>query len=66
VKMRDLSLTLFAWTGIPATRYGRQTGRFGGASTLGLLRLVTDEGLEGHACLGSAMRPATTSAATSR
>jgi L-alanine-DL-glutamate epimerase-like enolase superfamily enzyme len=59
VKIRDLSLALFAWPGIPATTYGRHTGRFEGQSTLGLLRLVTDEGLEGHAFLGSAMRPAT-------
>ncbi|MGH7355650.1 MAG: enolase C-terminal domain-like protein [Candidatus Rokuibacteriota bacterium] len=59
MKIRDLSLTLFAWTGIPPTTYGRHTGRFEGKSTLGLLRLVTDGGPEGHAFLGSAMRPAT-------
>lgn len=58
MKITDLSLTLFAWEGIPATSYGRHTGRFGGQSQLGLLRLVTDQGLEGHAFLGSAMRGA--------
>jgi L-alanine-DL-glutamate epimerase-like enolase superfamily enzyme len=58
MKITDVTLTLFAWEGIPATRYGRHTGQFGGQSQLGLLRLVTDEGLEGHAFLGSAMRGA--------
>ena len=58
MKITDVTLTLFAWTGIPATTYGRHTGRFGGASQLGLLTLRTDEGVEGHALLGSAMRGA--------
>jgi L-alanine-DL-glutamate epimerase-like enolase superfamily enzyme len=58
MKITDVSLTLFAWKDIPATSYGRHTGRFSGASDLGLLTLRTDEGLEGHAFLGSAMRPA--------
>jgi L-alanine-DL-glutamate epimerase-like enolase superfamily enzyme len=46
-------LTLFAWDGIPATTYTRYTGTLQGASQLGLLRIVTDQGLEGHAFLGS-------------
>ena len=58
MKITDVSLTLFAWTGIPATTYGRHTGRFGGASQLGLLTMRTDDGVEGHAFLGSAMRSA--------
>jgi L-alanine-DL-glutamate epimerase-like enolase superfamily enzyme len=58
MKITDVSLTLFTWTGIPPTQYGRHTGRFGGTSELGLLRLLTDEGIEGHAFLGSAMRSA--------
>jgi hypothetical protein len=58
VKITDLTLTLFAWEGIPPTQYGRHTGRFGGSSQLGLLALRTDDGLEGHAFLGSAMRGA--------
>jgi L-alanine-DL-glutamate epimerase-like enolase superfamily enzyme len=58
MKITDVTLTLFAWSGIPATTYGRHTGRFSGSSDLGLLTLRTDEGLEGHAFLGSAMRPA--------
>jgi L-alanine-DL-glutamate epimerase-like enolase superfamily enzyme len=58
VKITDVTLTLFAWTDIPSTQYGRHTGRFGGQSQLGLLRIMTDEGLEGHAFLGSASRSA--------
>ena len=58
MKIVDVTLTLFAWPGIPPTMYGRHTGRFGGESQLGLLTLRTDDGLEGHAFLGSAMRGA--------
>jgi L-alanine-DL-glutamate epimerase-like enolase superfamily enzyme len=58
MKITDVSLTLFRWSDIPATRYGHHTGRFGGESQLGLVTIATDEGLEGHAFLGSAMRGA--------
>jgi len=58
VKIIDVDLTLFAWDDIPVTQYGRHTGKFGGASQLGLLRVATDAGIEGHAFLGSAMRGA--------
>jgi L-alanine-DL-glutamate epimerase-like enolase superfamily enzyme len=58
VKITDVTLTLFAWGGIPPTTYGRHTGRFSGSSQLGLLAIQTDDGVEGHAFLGSAMRGA--------
>jgi L-alanine-DL-glutamate epimerase-like enolase superfamily enzyme len=58
MKISDVHLTLFAWDDIPATQYGRHTGTFGGTSQLGLLTIATDEGLDGHAFLGSAMRSA--------
>ena len=58
MKITDVTLTLFAWGGIPPTQYGRHTGRFSGTSQLGLLTIRTDEGVEGHAFLGSAMRGA--------
>lgn len=64
MKITDLELTLFAWPDIPLTQYGRHTGRFGGQSQLGLLTLRTDEGLEGHAFLGSASRSAEFDAAS--
>ena len=59
MKITDITLTLFAWDDIPPTTYGAHTGRFSGKSALGLLRLVTDEGIEGHAFLGSASNAAT-------
>ena len=58
MKIADVTLTLFAWDDIPATSYGRHTGRFGGKSQLGLLTIATDDGPTGHAFLGSAMRSA--------
>jgi L-alanine-DL-glutamate epimerase-like enolase superfamily enzyme len=58
MKITDVSLTLFSWTGIPPTTYGRHAPRFGGESQLGLLTIATDQGVEGHAFLGSAMRGA--------
>ena len=58
MKITDLTITLFAWPGIPTTTYGRQTGHFSGESQLGLVTIKTDSGPEGHAFLGSAMRSA--------
>ena len=52
MKIADVTLTLFAWDDIPVTDYGPHK-RFGGSSTLGLLSIVTDEGITGHAFLGS-------------
>lgn len=54
MKITDVTLTLFSWDGIPATSYGAHTGRFSGASKLGLLAVETDQGITGHAFLGSA------------
>jgi L-alanine-DL-glutamate epimerase-like enolase superfamily enzyme len=54
MKIDEVSLTLFAWDDIPATRYGHHTGQFAGSSTLGLLTIRRDDGVEGHAFLGSA------------
>jgi L-alanine-DL-glutamate epimerase-like enolase superfamily enzyme len=58
MKITDLTLTLFAWDDIPATSYGAHTGKFSGASKLGLLAITTDQGLTGHAFLGSAFHAA--------
>jgi L-alanine-DL-glutamate epimerase-like enolase superfamily enzyme len=62
MRITDVALTLFAWEDIPPTIYGSHTGRFSGRSALGLLRIATDDGVEGHAFLGSAMNPATNDA----
>ena len=58
MKITDVSIALFAWSGIPSTAYGPMTGRFAGESQLGLATIRTDEGVEGHAFLGSAMNGA--------
>lgn len=54
MKISNVTLTLFAWDDIPVTSYGVHTGKFSGESTLGLLEITTDEGITGHAFLGSA------------
>lgn len=58
MKIADLTLTLFAWDDIPPTSYAAHTGKFKGASKLGLLTLTTDDGVTGHAFLGSAYNSA--------
>ena len=58
MNITDVTRTLFAWDDIPATTYGAHSGRFAGQSALGLLRIITDQGIEGHAFLGSAMNSA--------
>jgi L-alanine-DL-glutamate epimerase-like enolase superfamily enzyme len=58
VKITDVTLTLFRWEGIPPTTYGQHAGQPGGESRLGLLRVATDRGVEGHAFLGSSLYPA--------
>ena len=58
MKITDVSLTLFAWESIPRTVYGAHTAHPTGKSDLGLLRIVTDDGIEGHAFLGTSSNPA--------
>jgi hypothetical protein len=56
VKIDHVSLSIFTWDGIPATRYHQ--GSFAARdSNLGLLRIRTDDGIEGNAFLGSAANP---------
>ena len=64
MKIDDVSLTLFAWDDIPPTTYGAHTATAAGQSQLGLLTIRTDQGVEGHAFLGSATNPATSEAGT--
>ena len=58
MKITDVTLTLFSWDSIPSTIYGHHTARPTGKSDLGLLRIVTDEGIEGNAFLGTSSNPA--------
>lgn len=65
MKITDLTVTLFAWDDLPARQFGRHTGRMsGGRSELGLVSVRTDEGVEGHAFLGSSSRGANFDAAS--
>ena len=57
MKIDHVSLTIFTWDNIPSTSY--HAGSFTQpSSNLGLLRVRTDAGHEGHAFLGSASNPA--------
>ncbi len=58
MKITGVTLTLFAWDDIPPTSYAAHTGKFAGSSKLGLLAITTDQGVTGHAFLGSAYYPA--------
>ncbi len=58
MRIRDVTVTLFGWHDIPPTRYHGRAPRAGGSSRLGLVRILTDEGVEGHAFLGSSYVPA--------
>ena len=58
MRIRDITLTLFKWDDIPSTRYHRRGASAAGSSRLGLIRILTDEGVEGHAFLGSSYVPA--------
>ena len=58
MKITDVSLTLFSWESIPSTIYGHHTARPTGKSDLGLLAVGTDDGITGHAFLGTSSNPA--------
>ena len=49
MKITDVTLTLFAWENIPSTTYGRHTGKFGGQSQLGLLKVRESDFIFAHA-----------------
>ncbi len=57
MKITDVTVTLFAWDNIPATQYGRHSGKFAGKSDLGLVTIKTDQGIEGHSFLGTSGVP---------
>jgi L-alanine-DL-glutamate epimerase-like enolase superfamily enzyme len=57
VKITDVTLTLFTWDGLPKVSYGPNIN-LGPDSTLGLVSILTDAGLTGHAFLGGANRGA--------
>ena len=58
MKINDLTLTLFKWEGIPKQLTKWHTGPTGSTSRLALVTVSTDEGIEGHAFLGTSGRSA--------
>lgn len=58
MRITDVTVTLFAWDDLPMVEYSAHNPRISGSSQLGLVTLATDQGVEGHAFLGSAMRSA--------
>jgi L-alanine-DL-glutamate epimerase-like enolase superfamily enzyme len=64
MKIDGVDVTLFAWDDIPPTRYTAAAQNRSGHSNLGLVRIRTDVGIEGHAFLGSATNPGETDAAS--
>ena len=57
IRITDISLTVFRWTGLGSVIYTRQSTPPGGESLIGLVTIHTDAGIEGHAFLGSSFRP---------
>ena len=65
MKITDVTVTLFAWDDLPPRQFGKHTGRIpAGRSELGLVTISTDDGVEGHAFLGSSNRGASFDAAS--
>src|SRR5947209_19529404 len=58
MKITDVTLTLFSWESIPSTISAHHTARPTGKSDLGLLAVTTDDGITGHAFLGTSSNPA--------
>ena len=56
MKISEVDVTVFAWDDIPVARYGQANPATSSRGEIGLLRIATDEGLEGHAFLGSSFR----------
>ena len=58
MKITDVKVTVWEWRDIPPTRYTLRVKSAGSRTAhMGLVRILTDEGLEGHAFLGSALSP---------
>ncbi|MFM8990691.1 MAG: enolase C-terminal domain-like protein [Alphaproteobacteria bacterium] len=57
MKITDVTATLFAWDGIPAATYSERAAP-SQRSELALVAVATDQGVTGHAFLGSSFRSA--------
>lgn len=57
MKITDVTLTMVAWA-VPKGSYPGQAVTFGGDKELAVITVSTDEGIDGHSFMGSAMRSA--------
>ncbi len=58
VKIADIKVTVWEWQDIPATRYtSRVVSSGSGTAQMALVRILSEDGLEGNAFLGSALSP---------
>jgi len=57
IKITDVTLTVFRWTGLPQVTYTRNSTKQSGEAHIGLVTVKTDAGIDGHAFLGSSFRP---------
>jgi L-alanine-DL-glutamate epimerase-like enolase superfamily enzyme len=64
MKITDLTVTLFGWEDLPSIEYSPHNPKTASRSQLGLVSIATDQGIVGHAFLGSAMRSAELDAAS--
>jgi len=56
MRITDVKVTVWEWKDIPPTRYTLRVKSAGTKSVeMGLVRILTDEGIEGHAFLGNAL-----------
>ncbi len=55
MKIINVTLTLFPWKGLEEAEDAAYKKELTGSISLGLLRIYTDEGIEGHAFLGSSV-----------
>lgn len=58
MKITDVTVTLFSWDDLPKFSYANRTATPAASSQLGLVTIHTDQGIEGHAFLGSSYLPA--------
>jgi L-alanine-DL-glutamate epimerase-like enolase superfamily enzyme len=59
MRITDVTVTLWKWKDIPPTRYTLTLASSkSGQSHMGLVHITTDEGVDGYAFLGSALRDA--------
>ncbi len=58
MKITDVRLTMFKWEGLPSALPKKHSVQPGNSSQIGLLTISTDDGVDGHAFLGTSNRSA--------